>query len=77
MDKAQESSEMNQGQLADELNRLREQLVREKQEHEVEMQDLQIKLRNQKDQEINELRLKYEKIIDELKKNSTNDREFV
>ena len=77
MDKAQESSEMNQGQLADELNRLREQLVREQQEHEVEMQDLQIKLRNQKDQEINELRLKYEKIIDELKKNSTNDREFV
>jgi hypothetical protein len=34
-------------------------------------------MREQKDEEIRELKAKYEKMIEELKRNSMNDREFV
>ena len=34
-------------------------------------------MKQQKDQELNDQKQKYEKIIDEMKRNSMNDREFV
>lgn len=38
---------------------------------------MQDRMKSQKDEELKELKEKYERMIEDLKKNSMNDREFV
>jgi hypothetical protein len=38
---------------------------------------MQDRMKQQKDQELNEMRLKYEKMIEELKRSQMNDKEFL
>lgn len=56
---------------------MRQEIDRLKKQFQTDFEDMQARLKSQKDQELSEMRQKYEKIIDDLKKNSTNDREFV
>lgn len=41
------------------------------------MDDLQQRLKALKDQELSEMKQKYERMIDEMKRNSMSDREFI
>jgi len=48
-----------------------------KREHEDEMAELKEKMTRDKEREVKETKEKYEKIIEDLKKNSSSDREFI
>mmetsp|Transcript_15258 Transcript_15258/g.11094 ORF Transcript_15258/g.11094 Transcript_15258/m.11094 type:complete len:95 (+) Transcript_15258:1847-2131(+) len=48
-----------------------------KRAHESELAELKEQLKREKEKEVRETREKYEKIIEDLKKNSMSDREFI
>lgn len=52
-------------------------MERQRRQFQQDMSDIQDRLKSQKEQELEQQRLKYERMLDELKKNSASDREFI
>ena len=56
---------------------MRLELERQKKQFKEDLDDIRSRLLAQKEQEVSEVRTKYERIIDDMKRNSMNDKEFV
>lgn len=59
------------------MDRLKAELERVKKQGVSEMEDLRARLKSQMESQLEDQKQKYEKIIDEMKRNSVNDRQFV
>ena len=77
LEAARESSASSQGELQQRLKQLQEELERVRQDAQQQLRDLEQKLNFDHEQAIAQLKAKYERMIEELKRNSDSDKEFV
>lgn len=77
LEQALASGAQGEQQLREEINRLLKEIEALKVKHAGEMKDQHEKLTKQKDKELDQLKTKYEKMIEELKRNAAADKEHM